>query len=142
MEISNPEAVLAETPPSIRNANMVILLYGLALVINALAYGIRFGLWLGFIQSLGFLLAAFWIGGSLLTKRPRAWWVALVVSWLIALRSIIGLPAWFMMRAEGRILDIQRPIFYAVSLALSALSVILLLRRDSRAYFKRSGGPA
>ena len=137
--MSSPEAVLAATPRSIRNANLIIFFYGLVLVGNALAYGIRFGLWLGFVQSLGFFFVAVLIGGALVTKKPRAWGIALGASWLVALRSIIGLPAWYIMRAEGRNLDIQRPIFFAVSLALSALAIILLMKHDSRSYSKQAG---
>ena len=137
MEPLSRDKLMAETPPSVKKANMVIVLYGLLLVINSIVYGIRFGLWLGFVQSFGFLLVAVWIGGSLLTKRPSAWWIAVVAGSLLFIRCFIGLPAWFMMRSEGRVLDIQRPIYYAAGLVFSAAAVVLLMKRDSRAYYKR-----
>lgn len=132
--MSIPEALLNRTPSSIRNANLAIFFYGLVLVGNALAYAIRLGLWLGFVQSFAFFFVAILIGGSLVARKPKAWWVALVASWLVALRCVIGLLAWFQMRAEGRNPDVQRPIFFTVSLALSTLAIILLLSRDGRSY--------
>ena len=142
MDAREFETLKAAAPRSLARANMLILLYGLVLVGNAVAYGVRFGLWWGALASLGSLLAAVYVGGGLLLGRRGIWWVAVGAAALLLIRYGIGLPAWLMFVAEGGDGgDIQRPIFLAIGLVLSAATLVLLLQRSSRDHCRAAEAP-
>jgi hypothetical protein len=133
-----------EVPRSLRVAVGIFLVYGLAVVVNAVIWQSLSG-WQeasDFPPAIVRFLGVGLISWGLLKRERWAWWLGVVLPSFWILSAGLGVVAYWALVGDEADLVIPLPaaIFPLASFVSLGVAVGLLLKRDVRMAFRKNGG--
>jgi hypothetical protein len=132
------------TPFPVQVAAFLVWMYGIAVVMNAMAWAVGYDNKTGIVMACGRLLLAGIVGFGLLNLKRWAWWTTIICAPFIVLGSLLGFVAMKFLIGRG---IIQSHGLGELTLLLSALFctvawIYLMSSRSRQAFFTAQPLPA